>query len=158
MNIKHKILIILVLFSIISVQVNAQLIPVADAYVNGAAASATLNFGTDAALRVKKGSSAIYCRKTFIKFDLSNISPSDTLKYAVLKLNVTTFPKVMNIQVLQTTDNWTETGISWNNAPASGSLVYSRQITGTGMYSWDISDYLRQEYRGDKMLSLVVPG
>lgn len=156
MNIKHKILIILVLFSIISVQVNAQLIPVADAYVNGAAASATLNFGTDAALRVKKGSSAIYCRKTFIKFDLSNISPSDTLKYAVLKLNVTTFPKVINIQVLQTTDNWTETGISWNNAPASGSLVYSRQITGTGMYSWDISDYLRQEYRGDKMLSLVV--
>ena len=144
------------MFCIISTEVYAQLIPVADAYVNGAAASAALNFGTDAALRVKKGSSAIYSRKTVIKFDLSNVSPADTLKYAVLKLNVTTFPKVMNIQVLQTTDNWTETGITWNNAPASGALVYSRQISGTGVYTWDISDYLRQEYRGDKILSLVV--
>ena len=144
------------MFCIISTEVYAQLIPVADAYVNGAAASAALNFGTDAALRVKKGSSAIYSRKTVIKFDLSNVSPADTLKYAVLKLNVTTFPKVMNIQVLQTTDNWTETGITWNNAPASGALIYSRQISGTGQYTWDISDYLRQEYRGDKVLSLVV--
>ena len=144
------------LFSIFSVQVNAQLSPIADAYVNGAAASASLNYGTDVALRVKKGSTAIYSRKTFIKFDLSSVSPSDTLKNAVLKLNVTTFPKVMNIQVLQTTDNWTETGITWNNAPASGTLIYSRQINGTGVYTWDISDYLRQEYRGDKMLSLVV--
>lgn len=136
--------------------VNAQITPVADAYVNGAAASAALNFGTDVVLRVKKGSSTIYSRKTFIKFDLGNVQPADTLKYAVLKLNVTTFPKVMNIQVLQTADNWTETGITWNNAPVSGALVYSRQITGTGIYTWDISNYLRQEYRGDKVLSLVV--
>ena len=69
---KNISLLILMLFSIISVQVNAQLMPVADAYINGAAASAALNYGTDLALRVKKGSSAIYSRKKLSRVEENN--------------------------------------------------------------------------------------
>jgi hyaluronate lyase len=97
--------------------------PVADAYVYDAAASVDLNFGTGSTLIVKK-SGAGFNRETFLRFD---VPPSSSpILGAALQLTClsASTPGVHGlIQVPNTT--WAETGITWNNQPASSGSTLS---------------------------------
>jgi hyaluronate lyase len=93
----------------------------ADAYVYDTTASKDANFGTASTLVVKK-SGAGFNREAYLRFEVP--SYSGILLGASLKLMPlsTSTPGVHGVSVV-TDPNWTETGITWNNAPAASSTL-----------------------------------
>jgi hypothetical protein len=95
--------------------------PSADSYVRGGA-DADNNYGSQSVLEVGEGTSAIQGtlqRCTYIAFDLTDDTVVPTS--ALLQLNVlgnsTPAGGTAHISVYGLTDPWTESGITWNNAP-----------------------------------------
>ena len=114
------------------------------------------NHGSDTSLRVKSDSRI---RRSYLKFDLNSIPSGKTLTSVKLYLYCTSAdanPSV-EIYVHETGDSWSESTITWNNAPAVGALITSTSVGGTGMYyCWDITPYGQAQYASDKILSVVV--
>ena len=107
------------------------------------------NHGYDTSLRVKSDSRT---RRSYLRFDLSSIPNGKTVATVKLYLYCTLADANPNVQVYVhgTGDNWDESSITWNNAPAVGSLITSISVGGTGRYyCWDITPYGRAEYSGD---------
>lgn len=104
--------------------------PVADAHVRSL--SPTSNYGLDPQLRVRDGSSdGTVTFNAYLKFDVSGVTSS--IVSATLRLWVDT-GTANGGTVYPTTDNWTETGLTWNTAPAIGSTAIAgigRTTTGT---------------------------
>jgi hypothetical protein len=140
----------------------------ADAYVRWNKASQ--NFGTATNLRVRPGQYVSY-----LKFDVTGLTAAPGL--AVLRLWVTGSSSDSG-SVFRVANTWTETGITWNNAPAvSGSPIanvgavtsgtwmevdVTSAITGNGTYSFAISggsnspaDYASRETANDPVLVLT---
>ena len=131
--------------------------PTADSYVYGGSASS--NYGTAVDLIVKDGSGTTYDRMTYLKFDLSGIS--GTISSATLKLYCNKLengaPAIAKAFTVAS-DSWTETGITWNNAPATGSQAgdtLSVEATGT-WYSIDVTSYIASEHGGDQVASICL--
>ncbi|RLI41689.1 hypothetical protein DRO69_11270, partial [Candidatus Bathyarchaeota archaeon] len=131
-----------------------QLYPVDDSWVEAEFPNG--NHGFETSLRVKSDSRT---RRSYLKFDLGALPEGKTVTSARLYLYCTyrdNDPSV-EIYVHETGDNWSEATITWNNAPAVGSLVNSTLVYGTGQYYWwDITQYVAAEYSGDKIVSVVV--
>ena len=128
------------------------IIPSADSYIHDV--NATTNYGTSIEMVVKKGTSSNF-RKAYIKFDLTG-SGLTTVSSAILRLCATSATSVsMNIH--QVADGWTETGITWNNAPAEGTILATTSIgTTPGYYEWDITAYVQSQLASnDKIISVV---
>ena len=54
-------------------------------------------------------------------------------------------------------DNWTESSVTWANAPVSGNEIAPSEITNsTGYYEWDITAYLKNEYENDGIVSVCL--
>lgn len=51
-----------------------------------------------------------------------------------------------------TDDNWTETGITWNNKPATGALI-SSQTGSVGYMEWDVTSSISNELANDNVAS-----
>jgi hypothetical protein len=127
----------------------------ADAFVYSG--SATRNYGTDAALRVRQGTTdSPYTWRTYLSFDLSSVAnPSQ----ATLRLWVT--DKGANASVWRveptyagTSIPWTELGITWANAPLiSGDPLSTVQPVAAGVWiELDVSDALDASGRLDLAL------
>lgn len=131
------------------------LFPAADAYVRDG--SANTNFGEDPGLVVKTDASG-YNRKTYLRFDLSGYT--GTLDSAKLVLNISsanTSAGSVQWQLWKCNeDNWKEDSITWNNMPATDSLLGSVQGKRSGFVVWDITDVANAELAGDKILTLAV--
>ncbi len=127
--------------------------PMADAYIYDAAPNS--NYGTVADIAVKKGTSANF-RKGYLRFDLTGVSGS-SVSQAVLRLYASTAVAI-GINVYESGDGWTETGITWNNAPAAGPLVSSVPIPATpGYCEWDVTQYVQAELNNaDPVISFHV--
>jgi hyaluronate lyase len=97
------------------------LTPVADSYVHDATASVNSNFGTQTTMIVKKAGST-FNRESFLRFDLP--APSGVLLGGTLSLSCIT-ANVPGVNAVAKVDDtaWSETGITWNNRPASGSVL-----------------------------------
>ncbi len=89
------------------------LTPVADSYVRNSAT--TSNFGTDTSVVANNANGV---RLFFLKFDLSGISGPITRLQLDLTPNAGNLGNVFNVYGLINGESWTETGITWNNAPA----------------------------------------
>jgi hypothetical protein len=116
----------------------------ADTYVRGG--SATSNFGTVTQLIARLANQTKDTYETYLKFDVGQpctvssvklrlygkLSGSGTLPLAVYGVPATT---------------WTETGMNWNNKPASGALLRTVNVVSTtgAWYEWDVTDYVRAE-------------
>ncbi len=117
----------------------------ADAYIDGG--SANTNFGTSDTL-LQKGQSGI--RKVYVRFDISGIPKP--LKFASLELTVlTAATRMLSVYGLNdgTTDgegrlgeDWSETAITWNNAPAHATSL--DPVQGAGTENGGESQLLRQ--------------
>lgn len=95
--------------------------PVADSYVYDAAASVDSNFGTAINFVVKK-SGAGFNRESYLRFDVP--ASGGILLGAAVKLYALTATAPGIHAVAKVDDNtWTETGITWNNKPATGSTL-----------------------------------
>ncbi|MEI6748543.1 MAG: DNRLRE domain-containing protein [Bacteroidota bacterium] len=127
--------------------------PTADSYIYDA--NATTNYGTAVDLIVKKATSVNF-RKAYLKFDLTT-SGVTVVSSAIIRLYATTSTAVsMNIH--QVADGWTETGLTWSNAPAEGTIIATTPLLASpGYYEWDITTYVQSQFSGnDKIISIVV--
>lgn len=94
-------------------------LPSADAYVRDGSYAAT-NYGSDPGLMVKSDASG-YARKSYLKFNFGSFGGT-SVSSAKLRLYVSTVntDAARTLKVYGTDESWTESGITWNNAPASG--------------------------------------
>ena len=138
-------------------------IAVADTYAaDGTSAGKT--FGSTQPLVVRKGAAGVN-RVSYLKFDLSNLASltSASLKvYAKLASVGSAVPagSAVSVGVYAVANTaWTEGGLTYNNRPATGSLLSSKSVGGTGFtaYSFDVSAYVKQQRAaGAKFLSLAL--
>lgn len=141
----------LFLTTVISAQ---SIIPVLeDSYVRGGS-NANTNYGSNTLLEIKTAGNVVeYSRNTYLKFDLSNWEPA-WVNNAVLLLYGTEGSN-FNISASLTGDEWSEQGITWNNAPVSKQVIDSFPMTGGNKsYSVNITSAFLHEAFGDQLLSL----
>lgn len=134
----------------------AALTPVAD--VHAELNDPDANHGTMAELAVKDNNSGID-RSAYLRF---NLPASGTFTTATLNLKVLSIggegagQRTIQIRRLAS-DSWTETGLTWNNRPASGTVIATIDAGTPGQtYSIDVSAYVSQEASGDGMASFVL--
>jgi hypothetical protein len=131
------------------VKVTATLAPTADSYVR--ASNAGSNFGTATTVTVQQGSTTSNQRWTYLKFDLASVPTITNAKvrlFGAVSATTTTAIQTAVYSVSNTT--WTETGLTWNNKPASGSTALAtttivNNSTAARWYELDVTAYLAAE-------------
>ena len=133
----------------ITVKVTAALAPSADSYVR--ASSARSNFGTALTVTVQQGSSTSNQRWTYVKFDLTSVPTITNAKVRLFGgVSGTTSTLVQTAVYPVSNTTWTETGLTWNNRPASGTTALATvtivsNSTTARWYELDVTAYLRAE-------------
>lgn len=123
----------------------------ADSYVNSGAVS--VNYGTQTYFVTKQ--SAANDRSGYLKFDLSGIT--GTVASAKLKLYVKSKSANANRTAYNVADDsWTETGITYANRPAIGSVIATTPVTALGWIELDVTAAVAAQNAGDKIVSLYV--
>ena len=135
---------------------------IADGFVRNGSFGNT-NYGNDGLLNVKLSGTSGNTRESVLKFDISSLPA--TFSAAKLRLfgmltNVLD-SGTPNVGVFKSiNDAWTETGVTWNNRPAtSGGAVATKAITGTTgqWYEWDLTSMIQAERAaGNQILTLVL--
>lgn len=129
--------------------------PEADAFVRDGT-YATTNYGTSPTLDVKADATS-YRREAYLRFDLgSYLTPvtSARLKLVVVATGTSAAAGALSFVA---TDTWTETGLIWNNKPASSTVLstWTPPVTGE-ILEIDVTAQVNTEIAGDKKLSLKV--
>lgn len=131
---------------------------VADSYVRDGTGADT-NYGGTGELLVRSGS---LNRHAYYKFDLTSLGTVGTAKLRLFgRLISTVTGETVTTGVYGAADKaWAETGLTWNNRPASGTTPLSTVKVTTGAakwYEWDVTDYLRQQKAAGKAsVTLVI--
>ena len=132
-------------------------VALADAHVRNGTYAGT-NYGADTSLIIKGSASAGYTRKTYLKFSLDSVK---SVNRAILRLygsNTESFAYINVSAFGITNDTWTERGITWNNAPAPLTAPLSSAGIGnpSKYYEFDVTNFVKAQFAGDKMVSLLV--
>ncbi len=133
----------------ITVKVTAALAPVADSYVR--ASQGTSNFGTETAVTVQEGNGTSNQRWTYFKFDLASLPSIANAKLRVFgAVSATTGTTIQTAVYSVANTTWTETGLTWNNKPASGATALAtvtivNNSTTARWYELDVTAYLQAE-------------
>ena len=119
---------------------------------------AGINYGGDTSLGIKGSPDVGYKRMIYLKFSLDTVSK---VNKAILRLygkNTETFTFINVSAFAVNNDSWTEKGITWNNAPAaqSPSLNSIGVNNESKYYELDVTDYVKSQLAGDKIVSLAV--
>jgi hypothetical protein len=123
-----------------------KLITIADTYVHDS--KLTINYGSaDNLVTAASG------RYAYFKFDLSSV-PGPIVSAKLRIYQRTGFRYLRSVYDVAD-DSWTETGITWNNKP-SFENERARITTNSAWNEWDISSYTAQEYKNDKIITIVV--
>ena len=118
---------------------------IADAYVvNGVSSgndSLDVNFGKEDVLEVKgKTNGNTLWRYTYLKFDLGDVT-ADSFDQVELELNCTFAENSSaSLYVYRTDNDWTETGITFNNRPALGEKLAEASAVSTGKVRFNLTD------------------
>ena len=94
----------------------------------------------------------------YLKFNLSsvpwyaNITSAKVCLYSIKEYNS---PSISVHPVVN--DDWSESDITWNNKPSYEAPLDSVVIDGTGKYyCWDVTSFVKQQFSGDKVVSLAL--
>jgi hypothetical protein len=131
----------------ISVVTQTGLSPVFDAYVRDGS-SASTNFGTATELQVQNSATAGSNRQAHFRFDLTAVSGIARAKLRLYgKLSDTSGVNVPLAAYAVSDTTWTETGITWNNKPSTGTLQSSTTITDNvaRWYEFDVTAHVKGE-------------
>ncbi|GET25400.1 DNRLRE domain-containing protein [Prolixibacter sp. NT017] len=132
-----------------------------DTYINGGT-KADQNFGSDILIKVKDVDGAgDYDRRTFLMFDLKDITKTGNLRQAFVDVGVNfTHGKGLRLSLYDVPDTtWSETSMTWNNAPASDPNEISHLITSkVSVFSWDCSDYVAGKLQNPGKISIKIDG
>ncbi|BDD09017.1 hypothetical protein FUAX_14490 [Fulvitalea axinellae] len=129
----------------------------ADSYAYGK--NTGTNYGSSNVLLVKQGGSTPYVRRTYIKFDGSQLPATSEINSATLRVSIASVnnqAKSVDFEVREVTDNsWTENGINWSNKPAPQSTVLAtfRPSTVGETIEIDLTSFLQnRQGQGDVSL------
>ncbi|WP_336773486.1 polysaccharide lyase family 8 super-sandwich domain-containing protein [Paenibacillus sp. MMO-58] len=128
-----------------------------NAYVNGGSKAAT-NFSAVNYLQIRNGSGETD-RKAFLKFDLSSfVGEVGMAKLHLYGKTNDGSGTVSDIGVFRVdNDAWKEAEITYNNAPAIGSLINQQTFSGPDQWrEFDITSLASSEHAGDKIMSLAL--
>ncbi len=140
---------------------NVSLSPIADAYVRNGS-YATTNYGFDSNLVVKSVKDSVaelgYKRTAYLKFSLKNVKEVGSAKLRVFAHTVVNAANPILSIFGVNNDTWTESGITYNNAPPSStSALNSINIVGTNRYyEFDVTNYVKTQAAGDTLVSFVL--
>ncbi|WP_155371101.1 CBM96 family carbohydrate-binding protein, partial [Catellatospora vulcania] len=134
------------------------LAPTADAYVRDGASYAGANYGTETTLVVKNDAVG-YARRAYLKFDLTALTAAP--KRAVLWVSGNTADSLGTHTTISayavTADTWTETGLTWNTAPALGAPLSTAPLCQVA--DWiplDVTSFVQAEYAGNKTATIAL--
>ncbi len=135
-----------------------ELAPVADSTVRSGQ-YANSNYGSATTLVVRNASSASSTRWSYLRFDTSAFTgTAGSAKVRLFGRNSST--GAITVQAFSVADNtWTETGLTWNNRPASGTTPIASQSVSSStnaVYEFDITAYVNAERAaGRPVISIV---
>jgi hypothetical protein len=124
-------------------------IPVADSYVN--ADAPTTNYGNSTTLRVD-GSPIV---RSYLRFTVQGLN--GTITRATLRIFANSASSAVVTANSVSNNTWTETGITYNNAPPLGTSLGSSGAVSAGAWiTIDITPYITGN--GTYNLALTTPG
>ncbi|MWV42662.1 DNRLRE domain-containing protein [Paenibacillus sp. HJL G12] len=129
--------------------------PEADASVRDGIYAA-VNYGSSAVLDVKTETTD-YTRYAYLKFNLSSLSGA--VSSAMLRLVPVSAGSSGLVNQLESvaTNSWIESGLTWNNKPAVGSMINSWSVPATSTpVLIDITAEVNAAISGNKILSLRI--
>ncbi|PYI53518.1 DUF7594 domain-containing protein [Paenibacillus flagellatus] len=143
----------------VSAEVDVQtvrLAPADDTFVRGGSFAADV-YGSGSTLTVKTSSPDL-TRETYMKFDLRHVS--GTIRSAKLFVygSVTEAAGSIDVQVHEVADDrWSESGMSWNDKPAVGTVVGSVYFSNSAQWrETDVSAYAAAEFARDRIVSVAM--
>lgn len=124
----------------------ATLTPMGDAFIRNGTAYSSKNYGSDATLEVKYDSGNTgYGRQAYMQFDVSSLASvsSVTLRLYVSLNDVGSVP--LALYGISTSANWTESGVTWNNKPATSSKLGQTTVSSTAgqWIEFDVTGYVQ---------------
>lgn len=136
---------------------NITLSPTADAFVRNGSYAAT-NYGNDTALVVKGTAGSGYTRLSYLKFSLGNISNISSAKLRIYGRNIDNTTAITLSSYGVNTDSWTESAITFNNAPAASTAALSAASVNNSAkyYELDVTSFVKTQLAGDKIVSLLI--
>jgi hypothetical protein len=132
-----------------------KLYPSNDAYVDQG--NPDINYGTSTKLLLTTKEGA--ARRILLKFDISTLPPGIMITQAKLFMYCTAYsnisgytePEVWSVD----NDNWTESGVTWNNQPTHITMLERLSWYVAYWNSWDVKSFVENEYyAGEKIVSL----
>ena len=133
--------------------------PIDGSYVDQASPSTT--HGSETCLEVATKISGN--KRSFLKFDLSSVPAGATISSAKLWLDsywYYNWVPIKNTAHVQTysvsNDGWTEGTLCWDNQPGLGNLLDQTYVNNYKWFSWNVDNFVSQEYGGDKVASLCL--
>jgi N-acetylneuraminic acid mutarotase len=133
-----------------------ELSPVADAAIrNGNYAS--VNYGSQQFLEIKASGTSGFSRTAYLRFSLEGVGEISSAKLRLYGSNTENATGIDVSVYGVTNDSWTENGINWSNAPAGLSAALSTvSVSEEAYYELDVTDYVAQQWSGDKTVSLLL--
>ncbi|PWF47712.1 fibronectin type III domain-containing protein [Massilia glaciei] len=127
------------------------LAPTDDAYTRDGSNAAN-NYGADALLIVKTDSAGAN-RHSYLKFSLGLLGTINSAKLRVYgSASATT-----TLTAYQAGDSWTNSGLTWNNAPAAGAAAGGVSMGATAQYyEIDVTPYVQAEAAGDDTATFIL--
>lgn len=141
----------------VSAQSTNTLNPISDAYVRNGNYAST-NYGSDTSLVVKSSTTSGYTKLSYLKFSLSGLSNISSAKLRVYGRNTDNTSTISISSYGIDNDSWTETGITFSNAPAATSSALSSASVNNQAtyYEFDVTSYVITQSSGDNVVSLLL--
>jgi PLD-like domain len=125
----------------------------ADAYVRAGTSAAT-NFGTAAELVAKFGTDPQYVRESYLKLDISDVTPGKTVTLRLYGRLSDTRAASVTTNIYKVADtSWAERGITWNTKPTAGPTVQASVVlsgTASQWYSVNLTTFIQAERAAGK--------
>ena len=115
--------------------------------------SATRNFGRLNNLRTSNDGSPDENRTIYVKFDLSNVSNVEHASVRLYAGASSTGP----VTAYEASSNWTERGITYNDAPALSTPITTTYIQDDEQYyNWNVTDYVNDNLGSDVTIAFDI--
>jgi hypothetical protein len=116
------------------------------------------NYGKDTYAYVGSSTTAYMNERVFLKFDLRAMGTAiENVRLYVYKFRLSGAPdKSVELRRVDN-DNWDELKINWTDQPSYGGLIGTASMPDEDIwYSWDVKDYVQEQYNVDKIASFCM--
>jgi hypothetical protein len=116
----------------------------ADAWLDQGSTSS--NKGTDSILKVMSKSNSSL--RALLRFNLPAAPQGCVIQSATLRLYAASYKSSRTLQALQVNANWTESGVTWSNQPATTGAAATTN-SGSGWRQWNVAAIVQAMYNSD---------